>query len=138
MTKQERDELLHVATQLAAAMNTNGFIDTESIHLINEKAIRSRYGPNRKSKCGVWGMSKAKFTESPWEIDTSQHRIFVHSDDGLICEVSSDLEDAHLIAAAPEMYKMLENVLSYIEDDNIEGFIEHYHEAKDLLAKARG
>ena len=41
MTKQERDELLHVATQLAAAMNANGWSNLDFLRNLNSQAIKA-------------------------------------------------------------------------------------------------
>ena len=41
MTKQERGELLHVATQLAAGMIDNGHSDIELLCSFNDKAIEA-------------------------------------------------------------------------------------------------
>ena len=41
MTKQERDELLHVATQLAAALHFNERCNIQSLKRINDRAIEA-------------------------------------------------------------------------------------------------
>ena len=98
-------------------------------------------------------MSEAKFTKGEWiafyphEVLVSGH-ISVESESGrLISQVEvykSDIDEktanAHLIAAAPEMYHKLAEVEEYL--DSIVG--EHsYHrtmreDITELLAKARG
>ena len=93
-------------------------------------------------------MSEAKFTSSEWVVDVypAGAQVDVVSECGrktLHCNkryfsenlTDEDLANAHLIAAAPEMYEMLEKIAkSTVHDKN-------YATAKpifDLLAKARG
>lgn len=49
-----------------------------------------------------------------------------------------DHPDAYLIAAAPEMYELLEDYVSFAERGDIEGFNQMFCIVKELLAKARG
>lgn len=95
-------------------------------------------------------MSKAKFTQGPWsEYFGSGNIIEVHNSDGL--EVInwqgfdgngnfSNLEieaNAQLIAAAPEMYEMIER-LTKISSEDAKLYLENSSDLIDLLAKARG
>ena len=102
-----------------------------------------------------------KFTQGEWmpfyphELVSSDH-ITVESENGVfICSTEafkSNLEEktanAHLIAAAPEMYRMLERLKPMIEDYDYDLFCERATgewsepeistEIEKLLAKARG
>jgi hypothetical protein len=92
-------------------------------------------------------MSEAKFTKGEWWVnhtgkhhnnpEISQHEICYSKEGECVVDHVYDVNDAHLIAAAPEMYEMLNNILDervgvakndYVLDDEIES----------LLAKARG
>lgn len=91
-------------------------------------------------------MSELKVTKGDWVVDVySGHgQVDVISECGrkilhcnkrhfggsLTCE---DLANAHLIAAAPEMYALLEDYVQLLEFDGY-----HVNDIKDLLAKARG
>ncbi len=90
-------------------------------------------------------MGKPKFTEGPWEVNTTEdelwgddvwYRVEYHSvianDETIASDISSKA-NAALIAAAPEMYAMLETLLNDYE----EGSIVH-GQISALLAKARG
>lgn len=46
--------------------------------------------------------------------------------------------NAALIAAAPEMYKILDNFIGCVENDSSEDFLYKYRDIKQLLARARG
>jgi len=90
---------------------------------------------------------ETKFTEGPWTFCQYNHGEIVAIDkeddeySELICDtlITGDEEweaNAHLIAAAPDMYAMLEDMyetLCLIGDDG-----EETEEIKSLLAKARG
>ena len=100
-----------------------------------------------------------KFTKGKWVIDAKNKfidgaAITSECRNGMveICKVESayfdgnldnDFEveqkaNAHLIAAAPEMYAMLEDYVSFSERGDAEGFNQMLYVVKDLLAKARG
>lgn len=85
-------------------------------------------------------MTDTKFTPGPWTFDTSEEwpmSIGSQSDDVLFgcgCCGSPNLsrDDAHLIAAAPDLYEALEDVmLNGIDGNNIT-------RVAAALAKARG
>lgn len=90
-------------------------------------------------------MSKTKFTQGPWEVNTTYDELWgndvwyqteYHSVQANGDTIASDVSckaDAALIAAAPEMYAMLETLLNDYE----EGSIVH-GQISALLAKARG
>lgn len=97
-------------------------------------------------------MSEAKFTKREWVVVTepeSEHYLLT-VDCGGIMQVnvitsatdvtfSESIErsaNAHLIAAAPEMYEMLEKIHDSMAGNGEYG--EFYHDVKELLAKARG
>ena len=95
-------------------------------------------------------MNETKFTPGPWKISeyrNSHSMIIVGSDEWDVAEVGYPNRDAnaHLIAAAPDLYKALANLEPYldaivcyastIEEHPPNGFIL---ETKAALAKARG
>lgn len=101
-------------------------------------------------------MSETKFTPGPWVIDPETRPSEVCTIHGMprdertnyqgwayvrgelgYWDSSPDEEmaNAHLIAAAPELYEALEAMLEECEDDE---FAPHVMDAKAALAKARG
>lgn len=76
-------------------------------------------------------MKEAGFTKGPWHVDFDYPAIF-NDQCNFICDVS-DAYNAHLIAAAPEMYEML----SFIAASPMTACAKA-EEIKELLAKARG
>lgn len=103
-------------------------------------------------------MSEAKFTKGEWELNrytstvNGYTRVFAYeiwcgnkcivykTDIEYPCEDIKNeyLANAHLIAAAPAMYRILELAMSYMDGDSIEDFVYSYQDIKQLLAKARG
>ena len=86
-------------------------------------------------------MTKPEFTPGPWKIDKCQcgHQVCKSY---LVSAIGSDgrcsLEDAQLMAAAPQMYAVLENVASYLEifkDEWLEGDELLYCEVTGALNK---
>lgn len=83
-------------------------------------------------------MNEAKFTKGEWRVERfvdDKGFDVTFSDDGeVIADYVYDEFDAHLIAAAPEMYDYLLHMIEHdvINDSSIE------REVKSLLAKARG
>lgn len=97
-------------------------------------------------------MSETKFTPGPWTTeDFNTQRFAVYAPNGRICQmdITRDSQraeegqaNAHLIAAAPELYEALREVLSaYVpgwdgaEYSDVGGSVSH---ARAALAKARG
>ena len=83
-------------------------------------------------------MSETKFTRGPWEISKHQDGsslIVIGPEDWDIARV--DYPDrnpnAHLIAAAPELYETLEEVIRISDRKH-----DAWDKAKAALAKARG
>jgi hypothetical protein len=84
-----------------------------------------------------------KFTKGPWEIfgdwaiNDSNGRLIAQfeplCDDISLANTDESFANAHLIAAAPEMYALLKNI--QLEHCNT---AKLYNEIDDLLAKARG
>ena len=89
-------------------------------------------------------MSEAKFTKGEWSI---------HGDWGIKAEGVNDciatfehfdqrpewaFANAHLIAAAPEMYEMLDEVLNVLGHELNPTNKSYIKAIKELLAKARG
>lgn len=93
-------------------------------------------------------MKETKFTEGKWLIadgtKVGDQILFIHSEvSGVICRLTKyvantpltkeDIANAHIIAAAPEMYAMLKHISDFQTDnENIQKSINQ------LLAKARG
>jgi len=89
-------------------------------------------------------MTEPAWTNGPWEIEQSQHGLWVgRFKDGSMREVVVYLEtrelndkamacqiaNAHLISAAPELYEALEFLLPWAEDGAEEGL--HHHRNTD-------
>jgi hypothetical protein len=125
----------------------------QTIALANNKQRRSEIPRNEESK-----MSEAKFTKGPWKAcqdgiggwnvncrgkydnsycDIGQNSPTVCDAWDLIyadCENKNPKANAHLIAAAPEMYELLDS----IENDNNQLPKWLFKKIKVTLAKARG
>jgi hypothetical protein len=86
-------------------------------------------------------MSEVKFTKGEWVIEAGNYgtlEVVVLDDDWQICQLTRSDEashDASLIAAAPEMYAMLADILKFELDG---GSLYRANQIKALLAKARG
>ena len=80
-------------------------------------------------------MSEAKFTKGIWEsvehLYNGSYEVTNSHSGEQICYLNQGEHNAHLIAAAPEMYAELENLLC------LEGII-NTSKIKAVLAKARG
>lgn len=87
-------------------------------------------------------MSEAKFTKGPWKLDQYCNIVPECAKDAFDCiraggiALTSDrgepLYNRYLIACAPEMYAMLEEILGIYSSEL------DYDAIKSLLAKARG
>ncbi len=99
-------------------------------------------------------MTEAKFTKGPWVLIDGQFSSEVEittenrqeNSKGKICEMDiyfggghgiEQPANAHLIAAAPEMYEML-RALSEMSSEDAKLYLEGSSDVIDLLAKARG
>lgn len=86
-------------------------------------------------------MCNTRFTKGPWGLDFDYSSVInVISENELegspfVCDTQHE-PDAHLIAAAPEMYAMLEEIM--INTTSTGGEDWFYDDVKELLAKARG
>ena len=91
-------------------------------------------------------MDKPKFRKGPWRVydcrgyDETSHEFSVVDKEGWnIADVTDMIEseenkaNAALIAAAPEMYAMLEDMLNMFAEESVE-----YGMIQKLLVKARG
>ncbi len=89
-------------------------------------------------------MNKTKFTPGPWKIGAYESgRMAVDGANGEEVTGYIDIEDAHLIAAAPELYEALKELCRYAEDsDGCQYGTLSTKLVKDIanaaLAKARG
>ena len=105
---------------------------------------------------------KAKFTKGSWEYVPQDSTVYADNGNELVCETYSTGDDeyeanAHLIAAAPDMYKMIESLkcelfimIDEVNDQRLSRVtiqtenqpdlvdMESIHLAEVLLAKARG
>ena len=86
-------------------------------------------------------MSNTKFTQGPWDVNGSG-RLIVHTICGSIYAINGTFEydekqevaNAHLIAAAPELYKELERLVFVFGNK----FPDEVEAAKAALLKAQG
>lgn len=95
---------------------------------------------------------ETEFTKRSWEICTnpeSEHylltidcggvmqiKVITSATDITFAESIERKANAHLIAAAPELYGMLENIQNYLT--GVGEYGRFYYEVEKLLAKARG
>lgn len=88
-------------------------------------------------------MSEAKFTKGPWTADG--YKVFAPVFDmpaefevaNAMYNHQEGLANVNLIAAAPEMYQMLEDI-SEMNSYELAGFFECSDSIEKLLAKAKG
>ena len=93
-------------------------------------------------------MTESKHTPGPWELTTlesnhgdSQHFISPGSCKPTLMAGTCSTEDAHLIAAAPELLAVVENMMIAADDNASASEIVDYIDwsrARAALAKARG
>jgi hypothetical protein len=83
----------------------------------------------------------SKHTPGPW----LANRRYVETEEKTVCEVfGGNREDAHLIAAAPELLEALKLVVSYDEGNHIDGlemmlaYSKALDAARAAIAKAEG
>lgn len=98
-------------------------------------------------------MSEAKFTEGPWTaVDNGAYWDVLEKAPGYrgqVCSVhdaeningitrDEQIANAHLIAAAPELYEALDNALDILKNDKRSYVQDAATECRMALAKARG
>jgi len=92
-------------------------------------------------------MSETEFTKGEWEVkSTSIHpaRIKVKGKKGMQGRIIGDarsIDDASLIACAPEMYEMLNNICDLANGDMgglVDNMLMYFDDIEKLLSKARG
>ena len=88
---------------------------------------------------------RATFTPGPWVVKHDKQGlpfIGVASDpwtyQGTVATVDTGAGDARLIAAAPEMYEVLSELLDTLEMSKGYGFDEEYDKLRAVLAKVDG
>lgn len=85
--------------------------------------------------------NQQKWTKGPWVVDGCGIYREGHDFDSVVDYIRDEF-DANLIAAAPDLYEALENLVSELED--IRGIsvaeykVDAWNIAKSALAKARG
>jgi len=82
-----------------------------------------------------------KHTPRPWEVDYTGCIVW-DSEGDLVCR-GVGRNDAHLIAAAPELYEALTNLVEFLQSGNPPGeggslLGRGFIQAKAALAKAKG
>lgn len=85
-------------------------------------------------------MSSEKFTPGEWRVDIESHGIHIIPNIAWLGEKSSmerkeNIANAHLIAAAPEMYQVLKRLIELTDYTELVGILS---DAKTILKKARG
>jgi len=94
-------------------------------------------------------MSEAKFTPGPWEWDgdvwdydyAEEAPWLIGKDNQIILKGEIDCANkanAHLIAAAPDLYEAIKELLYALQDDDNWRTSGVYEDAEAALAKARG
>ena len=85
-------------------------------------------------------MSEVKFTKGEWKVErfvnNKGFEISFNDDGEVVADYVYKEADAHLIAAAPEMYNLLEMLTNH--NNSRKDIIHLLGEADSLLAKARG
>jgi len=83
-------------------------------------------------------MMKAKFTKGEWSVDTSGYFTKVMYGGTIICNETHTFADAHLIAAAPDMYAALNKIINSYNDYSSNSISIDAEEVIAALKKARG
>ena len=87
-------------------------------------------------------MSEAKFTNGEWRVErfvnNKGFEISFNDDGEVVADYVYTEPDAHLIAAAPEMYKLLETLYELADNESIDIGGALMWDIRELLAKARG
>ena len=86
-------------------------------------------------------MSKGKFTQGPWRVESFRDFASIMAGEDEICYIDDDLtcenvsSNARLIASAPEMYALLGRVEDYFKNRNLYGYGVEESVSADLLEK---
>ena len=89
-------------------------------------------------------MSKGKFTQGPWRVESFRDFASIMAGEDEICYIDDDLTcdsvsaTARLIASAPDMYALLGRVEDYFKNRHIYGYGVEEAVSADLLAKIKG
>ena len=88
-------------------------------------------------------MSKGKFTQGPWRVESFRDFASIMAGEDEICYIDDDLTcenvsaNARLIASAPEMYALLGRVEDYFKNRHLYGYGVEESVSADLLAKIK-
>ena len=88
-------------------------------------------------------MSKGKFTQGPWMVESFRDFASIMAGEDEICYIDDDLTcdsvsaNARLIAAAPEMYALLGRLEDYFKNRHLYGYGVEEAVSSDLLAKVK-
>lgn len=93
-------------------------------------------------------MSEPKFTPGTWiwkpclSEKGGWIEIHVKQKNSTVCIANTfgenEVENAHLISSAPEMYEMLDEAIAYLQTENASYYSEPIKRFKKVLKKARG
>ena len=89
---------------------------------------------------------KTKFTEGEWKANASEfpfaHGLVYINDGGFDVSGAPDcVANAHLIASAPDMYKLLDSIAELMNSDDqtiADEMVQKFDDIELLLKKARG
>ena len=88
--------------------------------------------------------TETKWTPRPWRVQVGRYLPMVHSPDGIVGHLSGDRAEfeanAHLVAAAPDLYEALSHLLRLNRTQSVgdEDYDAALESAEEVLTKARG
>ena len=87
---------------------------------------------------GEWKMHKTEVYLNNGYVCVECEKGVIHEEETYRSTERESIANANLIAAAPEMYEMLEKYVKYVEYDRSEDFLCEFQNIVALLTKARG